>query len=131
MTLAKYVNGLCGQEGERHSVTIGKRFAIVSESDYREDFGYVDPDAQTMLDESMMDDVEFRKDIARCALDTMPDVACSAIASTLNLKLHQVIALSNGRHNKAKRRGALKGVECAEVTLSELIENYRYQNSGN
>jgi hypothetical protein len=117
-------------EGERHTVTMGARFMIVSCDDYREDQGYVDPQAQALLDECMMDDVEFRKDVARCALDTMPDVACSAIASALNLKLHQVVGMSNGRHNKAKRRGVSHGVELAEITLSELIENYRYQ-SGN
>lgn len=125
--LAKYVNGLCGQEGERHSVTFGRRFMMVTESDYREDFGYVDPDQQAEWDACADQSIDDLKEIARCALDTMPDVACSAIAGALGLKLHVVIGLSNGRHNKAKRKGVSKNIELSEVTASELIANYRAQ----
>lgn len=114
-------------EGERCNAIIGKRSLGVSFDDYREDSHYIDPNQAALMADIDAESIEDLKEIARCALDTMPDISCSAIAGALGLKLHSVIAMSNGRHNKAKRRGVSRGIELAEVTREELIENYRQQ----
>ncbi len=103
---------------------IGRLSMSVDFADCRDDSDYVDETQFTdwlAIEEAASLDL---KEVARVALDTMPDVACSAIAAALGLKLHSVIGLSNGRHNKAKRKS---GIELSEVTREELIENYRAQ----
>lgn len=98
---------------------------IVEMHDCTTDHDYVDANNAALMNAIIDESVHGLKEIARCAIDTMPDVSCAAIASALGLKLHSVVAMSNGRHNKAKRRGVSKGIELAEVTREELIENYR------
>lgn len=114
-------------EGERFTAKLTRNSFCIEIDDFRDDPLYVDPQQQAewlAIEELASLDL---KDVARCALDTMPDIACSAIASALGLKLHSVIGLSNGRRNKDKRAGLNRGVEFAEVTREELIENYRAQ----
>lgn len=119
-------DGLVGQDGERHSFVYrpGRSFQVIID-DFREDPLYVDPQQsaewQALEEASTLD----LKEVARVALDTMSDVSCAAISAALGLKLHTVIGMSNGRHNKATKRGVSRGIELAEVTREELIENYR------
>ncbi len=122
-----YASGLAPLEGERHAVRASRLSFCLTIDDYREDQGYIDPNALAMMEAIDSESIEDLKDVAKCAIDTMPDVSCAAIAHALGLKLHSVIAMSNGRHNKAKRKGISKGIELAEVTREELIENYRAQ----
>lgn len=126
--MSDYRCNLFPLEGERHAISVSNSRMIVSCEDYREDYGYVDPAAQAEWDACADQSIDDLKDIARCAIDTMPDVACSAIAAALGLKLHVVIGLSNGRHNKTKQQRMSRNIELAEVTYTELVENYRYQN---
>lgn len=122
-------DGLVGQLGECHRVKRNAASISLQIDDFRDDPDYVDPDLElewlNAQEEAELD----LKDVAACAIDTMPDISCSAIAQALGLKLHVVIGMSNGRHNKAKRRGVSKGIELAEVTKEELIDNYRSQNA--
>lgn len=127
MAMTHTYDGLAGMEGERHTIRMGKQSMCMVIDDFRDDYGYVCPIQAKMLDDIANETIMDLKEVARMALDTMPDVSCAAIAHALGLKLHSVIAMSNGRHNKAKRKGMSKGIELAEVTREELIENYRAQ----
>lgn len=115
------------QQHERCTLKQVRGCMMITFEDETDDPCYVDPRAQAEWDELHAESEDYLKDVAAMAIDTMPDVSCAAIAEALGLKLHTVIGMSNGRHNKAKRRGVSKGIELAEVTRGELIENYNQQ----
>lgn len=127
MAMNHTYDGLAGLEGERHTIHMSKQSMCMVIDDFRNDHGYVCPIQAKMLDDIANETMMDLKEVAGCALDTMPDVSCAAIARALGLKLHVVIGMSNGRHNKAKRKSVSRGIELAEVTREELIENYRAQ----
>jgi hypothetical protein len=97
------------------------RSMSVSINDFRDDPFYVDEDAQALLDECVDESSDQRLDMARIALDVMPDVSCKSVADALGLTLYQVVSVSNGRHNKAKKKGVSKGMELSEYTRDEIL----------
>ena len=97
------------------------RSMSVSLNDFREDPFYIDEDAQALLDECYDESSDQRLDMARIALEVMPDVSCKAVADALDLSLFQVVSVSNGRHNKAKRKSVNKGMEYNEYTRDQIL----------
>ena len=96
------------------------RSMSVSINDFRDDPFYVDEDQQAMLDECVDESSDQRLDMARAALEALPDVSTKAVADALGLTLYQVISVSRGR-NKAKRKGINKGMEYSEYTRDEIL----------
>lgn len=80
----------------------------------------MDADQQAMLDECVDEASDQRLDMARMALEALPDVSCKAVADALSLTLYQVVSVSRG-HNKAKRKGASKGLELAHYSRDEIL----------
>ena len=97
------------------------RSVAIAIDDERDDPFYIDDDAQALLDECYDESSDQRLDMARIALEVMPDVSCKAVADALDLSLFQVVSVSNGRHNKAKRKGASKGIELSHYTREEIL----------
>lgn len=97
------------------------RSVAITIDDERDDPFYVDPDAQALLDECYDESSDQRLDMARIALEVMPDVSCKAVADALDLSLFQVVSVSNGRHNKAKKKGVSKGMELSHYTREEIL----------
>lgn len=115
-------------EGERHSVTIGRGFMMVTCDDYRDDPSYVDPAQEAMWDEIQG---EASRDVmgeARLALEVIPDVSVQAVADAYGLSVFQVMPLAKGckSRNKAKLRGASKGEEFTSLSAEEIRQAVRY-----
>lgn len=111
ITKAYEIGEICIKRGRSMSVSI---------NDFRDDPFYVDPDQQEMLDQCIDESSDQRLDMARIALEAIPDVSVKAVADALGLTLYQVISVSNGR-NKAKRKGINKGMEFSEYTRDEIL----------
>lgn len=100
------------------------RSVAIAIDDERDDPFYIDDDAQALLDECYDESSDQRLDMARIALEAIPDVSTKAVADALGLSLYQVVSVCrgmNGRHNKAKRKGASKGIELSHYTREEIL----------
>ena len=96
------------------------RSVAISIDDERDDPFYRDPDDMALQDECVDESSDQRLDMARIALEAIPDVSTKAVADALGLSLYQVVSVSRGR-NKAKRRGVNKGMEYNEYTRDEIL----------
>lgn len=97
------------------------RSMSVSINDFRDDPFYVDPDQQELMDQCIDESSDQRMDMARIALEAIPDVSVKAVADALGLSLYQVMSVSNGRHNKRKQRGVSKGMELSHYSREEIL----------
>lgn len=97
------------------------RSMSISINDFRDDPFYVDEGQQAMLDECIDESSDQRMDMARVALEAIPDVSVKAVADALGLTLYQVMSVSNGRHNKAKKKGVSKGMELSHYSREEIL----------
>lgn len=97
------------------------RSMSVSINDFRDDPFYVDPDQQELMDQCIDESSDQRLDMARVALEAIPDVSVKAVADALGLSLYQVMSVSNGRHNKRKQRGVSKGMELSHYSRDEIL----------
>lgn len=97
------------------------RSMSVSINDFRDDPFYVDPDQQELMDQCIDESSDQRLDMARVALEAIPDVSVKAVADALGLSLYQVMSVSNGRHNKRKQRGVSKGMELSHYSREEIL----------
>lgn len=102
-------------------VKISRRSMSVTLADERDDPFYRDPDDMALQDECIDESSDQRMDMARVALDVMPDVSVRAVADALGLTMYQVMSVSNGRHNKSKRKGVNKGMELSQYTRDEIL----------
>lgn len=96
------------------------RSVAISIDDERDDPFYRDPDDMALQDECVDESSDQRLDMARIALEAIPDVSTKAVADALGLSLYQVISVSRG-HNKAKRKGASKGMELSHYSREEIL----------
>lgn len=96
------------------------RSMSVSLNDFRDDPLYRDEDDLALQDQCVDESSDQRLDMARVALEAIPDVSTKAVADALGLSLYQVISVSNGR-NKAKRKGVNKGMEYNEYTRDQIL----------
>lgn len=97
------------------------RSVAIAIDDERDDPFYRDEDDLALQDQCIDESSDQRLDMARIALEVMPDVSVKAVADALDLSLFQVVSVSNGRHNKAKRKGASKGIELSHYTREEIL----------
>lgn len=100
------------------------RSMSVSLNDFRDDPFYVDEDQQALMDECIDESSDQRLDMARIALEAIPDVSVKAVADALSLTLYQVVSVCrgmNGRHNKMKRKGVSKGIELSHYSREEIL----------
>ncbi len=112
MTTAHEIGEITVKRGRSMAITI---------NDERDDPFYVDPDAQALMDSCYDESSDQRLDMARIALEVIPDVSTKAVADALSLSLYQVISVSNGRHNKRKQKGVSKGMELSHYSREEIL----------
>ena len=96
------------------------RSVAIAIDDERDDPFYRDEEDMALQDQCVDESSDQRLDMARVALEAIPDVSTKAVADALGLSLYQVISVSNGR-NKAKRKGVNKGREYSEYTRDEIL----------
>ena len=96
------------------------RSVAIAIDDERDDPFYRDEEDMALQDQCIDESSDQRLDMARVALEAIPDVSTKAVADALGLSLYQVISVSNGR-NKAKRKGVNNGMEYSEYTRDEIL----------
>jgi hypothetical protein len=105
------------------TMRMSKNCLSLEEVDIREDPCFVDPNQYMEMVESELEARGDLKEMARIALDVMPDCSCDSIADALGLSVHTVRGMSNGRHKASAGRFGESAM--SEYTREEILEQIR------